>query len=275
MLNADGGAVPRSWLFTPGSRPDRFAKAAASAADALILDLEDAVAEERKVEARGHVVAWLAGAPAVRQRIAVRINPLGRGVGLEDLVALSRLARAPDYVLVPKAEEPAELALAARVLEEAGSAARLAALVESARGVARAADIAGATPRLVALLFGAADYAADLGQKVGVFRPDFARATVVNAAASAGIAAIDSPFFAIDEPDRHVLECRAGRDTGFWGKAAIHPAQLDAIGTAFSPTDAEHDLARRIMAAAPDGVGVLDGKMIDVAMVRWARRLAG
>ncbi len=266
--------MPRSWLFTPGSRPDRFVKAATSAADALILDLEDAVAEDGKIAARGHVIAYLESAPVIRQRIAVRINPLGRGIGLEDLVALSRAARAPDYVLMPKAEEPAELALAARVLEEAGSAARLTALVESALGVARAPDLARASPRLAGLIFGAADYAADLGQKVGVFQPDFARATVVNAAATAGIAAIDSPFFAIDDPALLAIECQAARALGFHGKAAIHPSQLDAIGAAFSPTAEERALARSILAAAPDGVGVLDGKMIDVAMVRWARRIA-
>jgi citrate lyase beta subunit len=268
-----GFVPPRSWLFTPGSRPDRFEKAAASEAEALILDLEDAVAEDRKAEARGHVLAFLESRPAIRQRICVRINPLGRAVGLEDLAALARLPAGPDYVLVPKAEEPAELALAARVLEEAGSCARLAALVESARGVARAPRIAEATPRLEALIFGAADYAADLGQQVGAFRPDFARAALVNAAAAGGLAAIDSPFFAIDKPDELAAECRSGRGLGFWGKAAIHPAQLAAIGEAFSPSEAERTLARRILEAAPDGVGVLDGKMIDVAMVRWARRI--
>ena len=266
--------LPRSWLFTPGSRPDRFAKAAATSAEALILDLEDAVAEDRKREARGHVVAFLDSRPAIGQQIIVRINPLGRAVGLEDLAALAQLANGPDLVLVPKAEEPAELALAARVLEEAGSGARLAALVESARGVARAAELAGATPRLAAMMFGAADYAADLGQQVGVFQPDFARATLVNAAAAGGVAAIDSPFFAIDRPDELGAECRKSRALGFYGKAAIHPAQLEAIGEAFSPTPAERELAARILEAAPDGVGVLDGKMIDVAMVRWAHRVA-
>jgi citrate lyase beta subunit len=268
-----GFVPPRSWLFTPGSRPERFEKAAATDAEALILDLEDAVAEDRKVEARGHVLAFLESRPAIRQRICVRINPLGRAVGLEDLAALARHPAAPDYLLVPKAEEPAELALAARVLEEAGSRARLAALVESARGVARAPQIAEATPRLDVLIFGAADYAADLGQQVGAFRPDFARAALVNAAAAGGLAAIDSPHFAIDRPDELAAECRSGRSLGFWGKAAIHPAQLPAIAEAFSPSEAERTLARRILEAAPDGVGVLDGKMIDVAMVRWARRI--
>ena len=267
-------APPRSWLFTPGSRPDRFAKAAATSAEALILDLEDSVAEDGKAQARAHVVAFLESRPAIGQQVIVRINPLGRAVGLEDLAALAQLGSGPDYLLIPKAEEPGELALVARVLEDAGSGARLAALVESARGVARAAALAEATPRLAALMFGAADYAADLGQQVSVFQPDFARVSLVNAAAAGGIAAIDSPFFAIDRPEELAVECRRSRALGFYGKAAIHPAQLDAIGEAFSPTQAERDLAQRILTAAPDGVGVLDGKMIDVAMVRWARRIA-
>lgn len=274
-MSAPASALPRSWLFTPGSRPDRFEKAAATAAEALILDLEDAVAEDKKTEARGHVIAFLESRPQIRQQVIVRINPLSRAVGLEDLAALAQLGAAgPDYLLVPKAEEPVELALAAKVLAEAGAKARVAALVESARGVARAAEIAERTPRLAALMFGAADYAADMGQQVGAFQPDYARASLVNAAAAGGVAAIDSPFFAIDKPDELAAECRKSRALGFYGKAAIHPAQLEAINDVFSPTPAEREQARRILEAAPDGVGVLDGKMIDIAMVRWARRIA-
>lgn len=265
-------AFPRSWLFTPGSRPDRFGKAAATQAEALILDLEDAVAEAEKAAARTHVLAFLQDRGAVRQKIAVRINPLGRAVGLTDLAALAHLGSDLDYVLIPKAEEPVELSLAARVLEDAGSSAGLIALVESAQGVARAHDLACASPKLAALLFGAADYAADLGQQVGLFQPDLARATIVNAAAAGRIAAIDSPFFAIDRPDVLRAECRKARSLGFYGKAAIHPGQLEAMEV-FMPTSAELDLAQRILQAAPNGVGVLDGKMIDVAMVRWARRI--
>jgi citrate lyase beta subunit len=265
--------LPRSWLFTPGSRPDRFRKAMEAAAGAVILDLEDAVAETGKPQARADVLAFAASRPPQGPQIAVRINPLGRAAGLEDLAAVARPGAGVDYVVTPKSEEPAELALAARVLADGGSEARLVALVESARGVACAQRIAQSTPRLAALLFGAADYAADLGQQVGVFRPDFARATLVNAAAAGGIAAIDSPFFAIDRSEALEAECRDGRGLGFHGKAAIHPSQLPAIAQAFAPSADEQALARRILAAAPDGVGVLDGKMIDIAMVRWARRL--
>lgn len=266
-------AFPRSWLFTPGSRPDRFAKAAASVADALILDLEDAVAEENKAQARQNVATFLETAPAIGQRIAVRINPLRRAIGLEDLVALARLARAPDYILLPKAEGSADLVIASDILTDCGSGAQLLALIESARGVAHAAMIAAATPRLAGLMFGAADYAADLGQQVGRFRPDFARAAIANAAASGDMPAIDSPCFAIDDSDVLETECSQARAFGFLGKAAIHPAQLEAINHHFHASASERELASRIIAAAPDGVGVLDGKMIDIAMIRWARRM--
>lgn len=267
-------ALPRSWLFTPGSRPERFAKAASTAAQALILDLEDAVAPQSKAEARKQVCAFLSDRGGARQSIAVRINPLGQATGLEDLAALAQLGSGPDYIVVPKVEQAGDLVLAARVLDHAGSAARLMALIESGRGVARLAEVAEASARLAALMFGAADYAADLGQQVGAFRPDFARAAVVNAAASGGVAAIDSPFFAIDRNDDLHAECAEARSFGFFGKAAIHPAQLGTINAAFAPTAAELELASRIVGASVDGVGVLDGKMVDAAMVRWARRIA-
>lgn len=266
--------APRSLLFTPGSRPDRFLKAAATEADALILDLEDAVAEGDKAQAREHVVAFLSDRPQIRQQIVVRINPMSRVCGLEDLAALAALENGPDYLLLPKAEEAAQIAAVSRVLDDSGSTAGLAALVESARGVAQAAEVARSDPRLGFVMFGAADYAADLGQQVGVFRPDFARAALVNAAAAGGIVAIDSPFFAIDLPEDLRTDCSEGRAMGFHGKAAIHPSQISAINDTYRPTDAERTRAKRILEAAPEGVGVLDGKMVDIAMVRWARRIA-
>lgn len=266
--------VPRSLLFTPGSRPDRFAKAGATAAEGLILDLEDAVAEADKNAARANVAAFLSDRQGVAQPVTVRINPLSRPCGLLDLAMLATAASSPDYILLPKAETPAQIALMAQVLDDAGSPARIGALVESARGVAAAAALAQAHHRLAYLMFGAADYAADLGQQVDTFQPGYARAAIVNAAACGGVVAIDSPFFAIDRPDQLEADCAAGRALGFHGKAAIHPSQIDAIGRAYSPSEAERTQARRILEAAPDGVGVLDGKMVDIAMVRWARRVA-
>lgn len=262
----------RSFLFTPATRPDRFAKAAATATQGIILDLEDAVAEADKDSARDNVRAYLAERDNRDTQLAVRINPLTRACGLLDLAMLASSPAAPDFILLPKAEEPEHLALVGQVLADAGSNARIGALIESARGVANAAALATSHERLDWFMFGAADYAADLGQQVGTIRHDHARAVIVNAAASGGIVAIDSPFFAIDQADALQGDCDAAKDLGFHGKAAIHPSQVDAINSTFAPSDEDREQARRILEAAPDGVGVLDGKMIDIAMVRWARR---
>lgn len=268
-------ALPRSWLFTPGSRPDRFAKAAVSSAQAIILDLEDAVAPTEKDSARSHVLSYVRESLAQDVKIAVRINPPDRVTGLDDLSALARLGdQGPDYIVIPKAEDARELALAARVLIDGGSRAALVPLIESARGVANVSAIAQHTPNIAAFIFGAADYCADLGQQVGVFQADHARSIIVNAAAAGGAVAIDTPFFTIDSPQALETECHSGRALGFYGKAAIHPLQLQVINDTFSPTPEEHELARRVLDAAPDGVGVLDGKMVDYAMVRWAKLIA-
>ncbi|MCX7283677.1 MAG: aldolase/citrate lyase family protein [Novosphingobium sp.] len=252
-----------------GDRPDER-----RTADGLILDLEDAVAHADKATARGHVVDFLASRPKVAQALVVRINPLDQVHGLDDLAVLARLEHGPDFILVPKVEEAGQIAAVGRLLRNSGSKARTGALIESARGVGEAMAIARSDDSLAFLMFGAADYASDLGQQVGSFRPDHARATLVNAAAAGGVVAIDSPFFAIDRPDDLQADCTVGRAMGFHGKAAIHPSQVDAIRETYEPSDAERDQARRILDAAPNGVGVLDGKMIDIAMVRWARRLA-
>lgn len=262
----------RSFLFTPATRPDRFAKAAATATEGVILDLEDAVAEADKESARENVRKYLVERDCTDTQLAVRINPLSRACGLLDLAMLAALPAAPDFILLPKAEEPAHVALVGQVLADAGSNARIGALIESARGVSYAAALATSHERLDFFMFGAADYAADLGQQVGSVRHDHARAEIVNAAASGGLVAIDSPFFAIDQADALQADCDAAKNLGFHGKAAIHPSQVDTINSTFSPTDEDREQARRILDAAPDGVGVLDGKMIDIAMVRWARR---
>lgn len=264
--------LARSFLFTPATRPDRFAKAAATATQGVILDLEDAVAEADKESARENVLEYLAKRDSGETSLAVRINPLTRAGGLLDLAMLANSPSAPDFLLLPKAEQPAHIALVGQVLAEAGSRARIGALIESARGVANAAALAASHERLDFLMFGAADYAADLSQQVGTVRHDHARATIVNAAAAGGIVAIDSPFFAIDQREALQADCAAASELGFHGKAAIHPSQVETINSTFMPSEAEREQARRILDAAPDGVGVLDGKMIDIAMVRWANR---
>lgn len=266
--------LPRTWMFTPGSRPDRFDKAAATSADAIILDLEDAVLEAEKPQARDNVLAFLKQRARGTTRIVIRINSIRRRVGIEDLIALTGAEQAPDYILLPKVEEPAGLGMVADVMTDAGCGSQLIALLESARGVANAAAIANASSRLNAIMFGAADYAADLGLQVQTMRADHARGAIANACAAAGIIAIDSPHFSLDDMDSLETEARMARSIGFFGKALVHPKQLPVIEAVFNPTPQERALAERILQSSATGVSIVEGKMVDVAMVRWAQRIA-
>ncbi|WP_321325454.1 aldolase/citrate lyase family protein [uncultured Parasphingorhabdus sp.] len=268
-----GGHCPRSLLFLPASMPERLPKASASMADAIIIDLEDAVAEDQKDKARANTIDMLANRTSVHPQIVVRVNSLSRICGLKDIIALANASANPDYILLPKVEDPGQLELVSRMLADGNSKASLGALIESSRGVAAAPEIARADCELSFLMFGAADYAADLGQQVGHYRPSYAAATVVNAAACGGIVAIDSPFFDIADSEGLASECVKGKATGFYGKAAIHPRQVAPIKSCFRPTPEELARAKRILRSTAGEVGVLEGKMVDRAMVRWARNI--
>jgi (S)-citramalyl-CoA lyase len=263
----------RSWLFTPATKPDRFDRAAEAGADVLILDLEDAVAPPDKEAARRSALEWLAGQGGGGVARVLRVNAPGTLFGLEDLLALARSPAQPDMVLVPKADSAGTLRLVDAVLGEAGKTARLVALIESAQGVAAAEEIARSTPRLAALFFGAADLAADLGADVAWEPLLAARSRVVNAAALAGLAAVDSPFFALAEDEGLRAEARAASRMGFTAKAAIHPRQVAAINEAFTPTADQVSEARLILAENAKGVGTVGGRMIDEAVARKARRI--
>jgi (S)-citramalyl-CoA lyase len=160
-----------------------------------------------------------------------------------------------------------------RLLSEKGLSTKLIGLIESAVGLKAVSDIAHATPRLAALMFGAADLAADLGCGPFAANLTFARVSLVSACATAAIAAIDSPFF--DIRDLAGLERAAlqAADMGFAGKAAIHPSQVAAINLAFTPTSDEIDEARAILIENQRGVGQVNGVMVDEAVARNARRV--
>lgn len=266
----------RSWLFTPGTRPDRFAKAAEAGADVLIIDLEDAVAPAAKPEARAHALAFLTTAGGGRgggAATALRINAPRTPAGFADLAALLETPAHPDYLLVPKAESADELALVDALLGSVGSQARLVALIESARGLAAADVIAeAAAPRLAALMLGAADLAADLGAVVAWEPLLLGRSAVVRAAALGGVPAIDSPCFELRDPDALAAELRGSIALGFAAKAAIHPAQVGPINAALTPTPEAVAEARRVLEENAKGVGVVEGRMIDEAVARRARR---
>ena len=263
----------RSWLFTPATMPERFERAAAAGADVLILDLEDAVAPDRKDEARRIAVEFLAHAPLWdRTARALRINAPCTPHGLDDLLALLRSDARPDAVIIPKVDSPEIVRLIDTLLADGGRPAPLVPLIESARGVAAAQEIALASPRIAALFFGAADLAADLGAEVAWEPLLSARSHVVNAAAVARVGVIDSPFFDLRDAEGLRDEVQRVVRLGFTAKAAIHPNQVAPINAALTPSPEAVAEARAILAENAKGVGVVNGRMIDEAMARKARR---
>ncbi|MGO4123840.1 itaconate degradation C-C-lyase RipC [Inquilinus sp. YAF38] len=263
----------RSWLFTPATRPDRFAKAAEAGADVLIIDLEDAVAPADKPRARAAALGHLAAPAEAGPLRALRVNGLDTRAGLADLDALLGSAAAPDILVLPKAEGTGHLQILDRLLTAAGKAARLVGIIESARGLVAAEAIAAATPRLAGLMLGAADMAADLGAATAWEPLARARSRLVAACALAGVTPIDSPFFDLKDEAGLEREAAASVALGFAAKAAIHPAQLQAINRALTPTPDQVETARAILAENAKGVGTVGGLMIDEAVARKARRV--
>lgn len=274
--------VMRSKLFVPGSRPELFAKAAASAADALSFDLEDAVVPARKAEARDHLAAFLrAGGRAEGKRVVVRVNGTGTPYFAADLAAVA--IPGTDMINLPMVGDAAEVRDAAAALERAerdnGVAAPIGLLVnvETPRALRLAHELAAAHPRVRGLQIGYAD----LLEPAGIDRMDPAvlahlRIALRLAAAEAGVPAYDGAFAAVDRPADYRAEAEAARRLGFAGKSCIHPNQIAAANDVFRPTEAEIARARRIVAAWRDraaagtGAFVVDGSMVDAPFVAGA-----
>lgn len=268
----------RSLLFVPGLRPELIAKADAAGPDLVCVDLEDAVAPDRKTEARAATFAALAGTATMRAELLVRINGLSTEAGLEDLTALLRADRPPAGIMIPKTRAAAELRLLDDLL--AGrprlAALRFHVIVETCDGLADARAIARASPRIAALLFGAVDMSADLRCENAWEPLLFARSAVVLAAAAAGVDALDVPFLDLGDEAGLAREAAAAAALGFGGKAAIHPRQLGAIHAAFTPSPAQIERARRIVAAyeaSDSGLVVIEGRLVELPVVRSMYRL--
>ena len=270
----------RALLFTPGNRPDRFAKAAATGADALILDLEDAVAAPAKDDARATVVAHFRGdfraGLAPHQLKGLRVNNIHTPAGVRDLDALVSSGVAPDFVLLPKVESAFEVRLYARHLEGGQAEIALGCLIESARGLEAAMEIAQADPRVRVLAFGGVDLAADLRAELAWEPLLYGRSRLVQAAASAGLGLLDVPHLALDDEAALAAECARVKALGFTSKLAIHPKQVAPILAAFTPTAAEIDRAARMVAALEQAGGnavEFEGKMLEGPVVKAAQRV--
>ncbi|QFQ96565.1 CoA ester lyase [Streptomyces phaeolivaceus] len=266
---------PLTWLYAPGDRPEVVAKALSSGADVVIVDLEDAVAPDRKAYARAATAELLSAPPPVP--VHVRVNALDTPEAEQDLRTLSPLPGLTALRL-PKVTSPAEVAkVAERTAPAEGGAIPLYALLESALGVERAYDIAGAHPALRGIALGEADLRADLALAAGQDRAlDWSRSRVVVAARAAGL---PSPAQSI-YPDTKDLDglassCAHGRGLGFFGRAALHPRQLPVIERAYTPTHEEVESAEQTLEAAatdPGAQALPDGRFIDAAVVAAAHR---
>jgi citrate lyase subunit beta / citryl-CoA lyase len=277
----------RSLLFVPGDRPERFAKAAASGADAIILDLEDSVSLANKDAARHAIADYLAGAREVVT--LVRVNPLDGHLTAADVAAI--IAAGPDAIMLPKAEGAPSIAQLDTILRseserDASLPPILPIATETPSAIFTLGSYREAKDRLLGLTWGAEDLPAAIGATTsrhddGSYTSPYevARALTLFAAHGAGVAAIDTVFPAVkDEAGLAAYAARARRD-GFTGMMAIHPSQVEPINAAFTPSAHETARAQAIVDAfaANPGVGVLqvDGKMVDAPHLKQAKHILG
>ncbi len=265
--------LPRTYLFVPGNRPERFAKALATGADAVVLDLEDAVAADAKAAARDAIANWAATATdADRGRTVVRINDAQSAYFTDDL-RLLRDARMPAAML-PKAEHPEQIG----ALQASVPGIAVLALIESARGVANVDAVAVAG--VARLIFGTLDLALDLdldiGEQSDALILSAGRLTIASRLAelSAPVAGVTPQ---IDDEARLLADLAWARRHGFGAKLCIHPKQIAPIHAALAPSAQALDWARRVLAAeaASPGAAKLDGRMIDRPVVLQAQRTLG
>jgi citrate lyase subunit beta/citryl-CoA lyase len=270
-------------LFVPGDRPERFAKAVAAGPDLVIIDLEDAVAPGAKSAALEAILTALSpdaprssvGSAVVRAM--VRTNPAGSPTLAAEVAALSRLLTQRGHglagLMLPKAEDPAVIAgLVSAMTRPDGGDLAVVPLVESARGVVRAVDLA-AVPGVTRLAFGALDFTLDVAADLSSATVDHARAELVIASRAAGIAApLDSPATQVADLVAVAESARMARALGFGGKLCIHPAQVSVVRDAFRPSDAEIAWARAVM-DSDGGAMQVGGEMVDRPVVERARRL--
>ncbi|MDH3738633.1 MAG: CoA ester lyase, partial [Alphaproteobacteria bacterium] len=251
-------------------------KAAATGADAVCVDLEDAVAPADKPAARAAVWDQLAVLRSLQVPSILRINALTSAEGVRDMVALIESPSAPDALFLPKCDSAEEVRWIDSLLSDRHRAMTTLPIIETASGLDNVAAIAGASSRVSAMAFGSADYSAEIGSDMGWDALAYARGRIAAAAGQNGVAAIDGVWLDYKDDDGLRGETTRVATMGFTGKIAIHPQQVAVINQVFTPADDDIARAQRIVeaaAAAGGGVTTLDGQMIDEPVVQSARRI--
>jgi len=271
----------RSVLYMPGSNPRALEKARALPADALILDLEDAVAPDAKESARENILAALAEGGYGKREIIVRVNGLDTPWGEADIAALS--GSGADALLLPKVDGSAQVAELERRMAAAGAPEEMTiqVMMETPLGILNAKEIAGASPRLSCLVLGTSDLVKDLraahtAERLPVLT---ALSLCVLAARAFGKAVLDGVHLDLSDEEGFAAACRQGRELGFDGKTLIHPKTIAAANEAFAPSEAEIAWSEKIIAAHAEasakgqGVVVVEGKLVENLHVESAQRL--
>ena len=276
--------ILRSLLFVPAGRERMLEGAQASKADALVLDLEDAVPLRQKAAARILARRWIPKLASTRRRVFVRVNSIASGMTRDDL--MSAVGKGLAGVVLPKAESPQDLRDLDVLLREAEMEhgvrpgdIRTIPLIESARGVLRCEEIVRASDRLCGLSVGGEDYTYDIGvqRDAGGVALQHIRGVVVQVAAAYGLTPIDTPYAGYKDEAGLVAETHLAKAIGLKGKYAIHPAQVDVINRIFTPSKDEIAQARRVIEAYEDalarGLGAVsvDGRMVDAPVAERAR----
>ena len=267
----------RSFIFSPGLRPDMFPKALASGTDIVCVELEDGIAPKDKDAARKSALALFEKPQADDgvERI-VRINCLREAFGIADVQAILATDTPPPALMLPKVRTPEEVAWLDDLLTERGHDTRLHVIIETNRGLQAAFEIAHCSDRIDALFFGGVDMAAELRCQNAWEPLLYARSRVVHAAASAGIDVIDVPYLDLEDPDGMVVEAKKAKALGFSGKGSIHPRQIAALNDVFTPSAEEIERARRVTKTfeeADTGLVVIDGKLIEKPVLRDMYRI--
>ncbi len=295
-----GGKAQRSLLSVPASSPDMIEKALATDADAVMIDLEDAVAPNAKAGARQNIVRSLKELDRGEKALLYRVNALDTAYFYRDLIeVVEEAGHALDAVVIPKVNRPEDLYVVDTLLSQIEVAVgleegkvRIEAQIESAAGLTNAEEIAAATDRLEALHFGPGDFAASMGMpqtSIGTMdewdrsypghRFHYAMHRIVVAARAAGIRALDGPVADYRDEEGLRESCVVARSMGFDGKWCIHPAQIEAVNETFSPTSEEIEWAEKTVEAyeeanaAGSGSISVEGQMIDAASIRVAQRI--
>ena len=277
-MNHNSNTQPRrSFIFTPGLKPEMYPKALKSGTDMVCIELEDGIAPQDKEIARNLALKLFQEKQENDgvERI-LRINSLREKFGIEDVQAILSTKNPPPALMIPKVKKPDEIVILDNLLSEKGHHCRIHVIIETNEGLENAYQIANCSNRIDALFFGGVDMSAELRCENKWEPLLYARSRIVHAAASAGIDAIDVPYLDLEDLEGMRKEAILAKELGFSGKGSIHPKQIPILNDVFTPSELSIKKAQKIVSVfekANTGLVVIDGKLIEKPVLREMYRI--